>query len=146
MKKNIILVVLSIGVGYLLARFMFASYNVKNISVTSPDDDFYFTQLGVFSSIDNMKTNTTKLTNYIYLEDSDLYYVFGCITRNIDNQTKIEKYFTDNGYSVYRKEYHLNNTNLKTNIEKFDLLLSATDDSASIKELCRQGLEIYKEG
>lgn len=127
---------------------MFNQYNIQEpIHLASNNSSkFYFIQLGAYSSYDSMITNTNKLESYIYLQNDNLYYVFGCITKNKNNLDKIEGYFKDNGYTTYRKEFNLSKESLEEEINKIDLILNETNDQSSIKKLCIKGLELYKEG
>lgn len=148
MKKNLILTVFSIIVGILLSIFMFNQYGDKNelMIASTNTTKYYFVQLGAYSSYDSMMNNTNKLYEFIYTNDNELYYVFGCITKDKDNVGKIEGFFKDNGYITYIKEFNLSNRTLDTEVNNIDLLLSNTDDKNSIKELCKQTLILYKEG
>lgn len=147
MKKNIVLIILSIGVGYLLSKFMFSQYNSKEVIklANNSGSEYYFTQLAVYSNYENMINNTSKLDSYIYLEEDSKFYVFTCITRNKDNLSKIEGYFVNSGYTTYSKVFNLTNKALDTDIDKIDLLMKETTDNESIKVLCKESLTKYKE-
>lgn len=145
MKKTIIVVILAIGVGLLLSKLIFSQYdNANTITVSNNTSTFYFIQLGAYSTKEEMINNTTKLSNYIYLNEDNLYYVFTCITQSENNLTKIEGYYKDNGYTTYRKEFSLSDSTLKEEIDKVDTLMSSISDDDSIKELCKQSIKAYK--
>ena len=148
MKKNIILVFLSIIVGVFLSLFMFKQYdkNTNYVFASSNALKYFFIGLGTYSSYDNMINNTNQLDEFIYTKENDLYHVFGCITKNKENLDKIEGYFKDKGYITYIREFNLSNRSLNTEVTSTDLLLDNIEKIDSIKELCKQTLKTYKEG
>ncbi|MBR1376720.1 MAG: hypothetical protein IJ565_02790 [Bacilli bacterium] len=145
MKKYFILTVLSLVLGFLMARLIFIEYKSdKVIALADYGDKYYFLQLGVYSSYDNMLDNTTKLGNYIYMKEDENYYVFTCITKDVNNTNKIESYFQSLGYETYIKEFTLTDDELSSSIDAVDTVMSNTNEG--MKELCKQSLSKYKEG
>lgn len=147
MKKDIILIIFSSLVGVLLSFFMFKQYDNNEIILTNTNTSkYYFVELGSFSSYDNMISSNNKLNEYIYSYDNNIYYVYGCITKNKKNLEKIEGYFKDIEYITYIKEFNISNTFLDTKIEEIDKQLETVEDNDSIKKYCKQTLLLYKEG
>ena len=145
MKKFLILTVLSLSISYLMARLIFVEYQSDRVVALSNNGyKFYFLQLGAYSSYDSMLENTSKLGNYIYMNDNDMYYVFTCITKDSNNVPKMENYFQSLGYSTYTKEFVLTDEELNNSINETDAIMSNTNEG--IKELCKKSLEKYKEG
>lgn len=128
-----------------MARLIFIEYKSdKVIALADYGDKYYFLQLGVYSSYDNMLDNTTKLGNYIYMKEDENYYVFTCITKDVNNTNKIESYFQSLGYETYIKEFTLTDDELSSSIDAVDTVMSNTNEG--MKELCKQSLSKYKEG
>lgn len=145
MKKYAILTILSLMISLFMAKIIFSGYQSdKTITVSKAGYKFYFLQLGAYSSYDSMIENTTKLGNYIYNNDDKMYYVFTCITKDINNMNKIENYYKQEGYNTYMKEFILTDEELNKSITDIDLIMSNTNEG--IKELCSKSLEKYKEG
>ena len=145
MKKYIVLTVVSVLLSYLMAKIIFMEYKSdKVVALSASGDKYYFLQLGVYSSYDSMLDNSIKLSNYIYTEDDDKYYVFTCISKDIDNMNKMESYYKELGFDTYVKEFILNDNELSNMVSKVDILLSETNDG--IGELCKKSIEKYKEG
>lgn len=148
MKKNLILIIFSIITGVILSKLMFSQYDdvgglklVNNNATT-----YYFVQLGAYSSYDSMMNNTNKLYEFIYNEEDNLFYVFGCITKDENNTSKIQDYYKNIGYDSYIKEFNIANDYLEQEITNIDMLLANTEENNSIKELCKQSILVYKEG
>ena len=145
MKKYIVLTVVSVLLSYLMAKIIFMEYKSdKVVALSASGDKYYFLQLGVYSSYDSMLDNSIKLSNYIYTEDDDKYYVFTCISKDIDNMNKMESYYKELGFDTYVKEFILDDNELSNTVSKVDLLLSETTEG--ISELCKKSIEKYKEG
>ena len=145
MKKYIVLTVVSVLLSYLMAKIIFMEYKSdKVVALSASGDKYYFLQLGVYSSYDSMLDNSIKLSNYIYTEDDNKYYVFTCISKNIENMNKMESYYKDLGFDTYVKEFILDDNELSNTVSKVDLLLSETTEG--IGELCKKSIEKYKEG
>ena len=145
MKKYIVLTVVSVLLSYLMAKIIFMEYKSdKVVALSKSGDKYYFLQLGVYSSYDSMLDNSIKLSNYIYTEDDDKYYVFTCISKNIENMSKMESYYKELGFDTYVKEFILDDNELSNMVSKVDILLSETNDG--IGELCKKSIEKYKEG
>ena len=144
MKKYIILTVVSVVLSYLMAKIIFMEYKSdKVIALSKTGDKYYFLQLGVYSSYDSMLDNSNKLSNYIYTNNDDKYYVFTCISKNIENMNKMESYYKELGFDTYVKEFILDDNELSNTVSKVDLLLSETTEG--IGELCKKSIEKYKE-
>ncbi len=145
MKKYIILTVVSVVLSYLMAKIIFMEYKSdKVIALSKTGDKYYFLQLGVYSSYDSMLDNSSKLSNYIYTNSDDKYYVFTCISKNKENMNKMESYYKESGFDTYVKEFILDDNELSNTVSKVDLLLSETTEG--IGELCKKSIEKYKEG
>ena len=144
MKKYFILTVISIVLGYLMAKLLFVGYkNSDVIHMSNTSNKYYFVQLGAFSTLESMNENM-KLSNYIYINDTNLYYVFGCITKNSENIDKINNHFKSIGYNTYVKEFNISDNDLSNSVDKTDLLISNTNEG--IDKLCRESILKYKEG
>ena len=145
MKKYIILTILSVGLAYIMAKIIFLEYQSdKVVALSSYSDKYYFLQLGVYSNYDSMLDNTTKLPNYIYMNEDNKFYVFSCISKDISNMNKVEEYYKSIGFDTYVKEFNLADDELSEVVDKIDVILRESNDG--IKELCKESISKYKEG
>ena len=139
-----ILTILSLCLGYLMARFIFRIYDSdRTLTMSSNVSKYYFLGVGEYSSLEETQNNNTKLGNYIYINDGDKYYVYTCITKDANMLPKIENYYKDLGFTTNVSEYSLSDTSLFETISMTDMLLKESDE---IKEICKQSILKYKEG
>ena len=122
-----------------MSKLIFVGYLDDEVKVSNTSNKYFFVQLGAFSTIDSMKDNM-KLSNYIYMNDNNLYYVFGCITKKSENLDKITSYFKNIGYNTYVKEFNISDELLSSSVDKTD---SSSDD---ISKICIDSIANYKEG
>ncbi len=148
MKKNILLILISIGIGFYLGFTIFQSYKkeeTKPVSLSSKVERFYFVQLGVYSDLNKMKENLSDLKYYIYTNENGLYYVYVGITKDKENTEKLKEYFKKLGYDIYVKELEINNPEFNEVLVQYDTLLKETKDEQAIMEICNQVLNQYEE-
>ena len=139
--KVVLPIFLAVLFGGISAKIVFANYD-KQITTTINGKKIYLIQSGAYSNYDNMIKNTL-VNNYIYYQDDDGLYksVIG-ITENQDNIEKIKTTYKGN---VIITEYYSTDKNLNTKLQEYDLLLSKTTDTTSIKKIILQMLELYKD-
>ena len=113
MKKYFLTIVISLLIGFLLSNYMIKEYD-SSILVFNEKKTVYLIQQGVYSSIDSMKNNTSKLTDYIY------------------------------DFDTFVKTTTINDQDLISYIEKYDLILKQTNDTETIGEIVKNVLKKYK--
>lgn len=148
MKKNIILIIVCLVLGIYMGYIMFNSYNkeeIKPVSISSKIEKFYFIQVGVYSSLEQMKQSLTNLEYYIYTKEKDLYYVYVGITKMEENRDKLKEYFNKLGYDIYVKELEIDNKNFNDVLSQYDNLLKETTEEKVIATVCNQVLNKYEE-
>lgn len=148
MKKYILPVILSIGFGLFLTKFILNQYNngLKLIPVnTDINEKLYFIQQGVYSNLESMEKNTKDFDFYSYSVINDKYYVYIGITKKEENISKIQGYYKNMGYITVVKEFNTNNGEFIELLDKYDELLYKTDDPKSIGTICNQILKKYNE-
>lgn len=142
-------ILFSIIVGGLLAKFMFMQYDTKDITLptmkTSESATLSFLQIGVYSTIENMKKSCENIENYIYMEEDSKYHVYVAITGNENNLEKLKGYFHELGYVTYKKTLVIHSAELITELEKYDDLLSKTEDMNAVRVIITNVLNSYKE-
>ncbi len=144
MKKYVILTILSLCLGYLMARFIFKIYDSdRYLTVSSNTNKYYFLNVGEYNSLEEVENNNTRLGNYIYINEGDKYYVYTCITKDTNMLSKLEEYYKELGFNTNVSQYVLSDNNLDDIISTTDMLLKESDE---IKEICKQSILKYKEG
>ena len=142
MKKIIISGILLIILGYYLGHFIF---NEKIINKYKNEEKYYFLEEGVYSDIDSLQTNLSKINKKIIDKNNNKYYVYVGITKDLDVAKKIMKIYKEEGYSIYIKEKYLSSEEFKNNVEQFDLLIKDSKDTSNILTIEEVVLANYEE-
>lgn len=147
MKKYLTIIIFALIVGFLLSEFLINQYEKKEdlSTVFSRGEKVYLIQQGVYSSEENVKKNTMDLGYYISSVENGMYYVYIAITKNTDNITKLQGYFSGLGYNTLSKEIYVNNKEFLEILTQYDNLLITTTDNSVIKAICGQTLGKYEE-
>ncbi len=144
--KNILPAILCILVGFFMSNFMFQQYDKEGISkVSSERNNVYFFQIGVYSSLENMKESLKNVETYIYEESDKLFYAYVGMTKESTNLEKIEGYFKELGYVIYRKERKVTSAAFQEVLAQYDLMLKETTDKKTIGSIMNQVISKYEE-
>lgn len=144
--KNITPAILCILVGFFMSNFMFNQYQKDELLPTSTSKNMvYFMQIGVYSSLDNMKENLKNIDTYIYEEKNGLYYAYVGMTKDSENLEKIEGYFKSLDYVIYRKEKTVSDAAFIEVLNQYDIMLKQTTDNKTIKAIMSQIISKYEE-
>lgn len=146
MKKYFLTIIISLLVGFLLSNYAIKKYDASPITIPvfSENTKAYLIQQGVYSSYESMKKNTSNLTDYIYSNIDNMFYVYIGLTINEENVTKLQEYYKEKNIPTIVKTTTLTDYNLISSLKQYDTILKETNDSATIKEICRQVLSKYK--
>lgn len=146
MKKYLLIIFISLLVGFLLSFFLLKQYDgYKGLTVYNEGSMLYFIEYGVFDDFNDMEKNTINLENYIYQLDNNKYYVYIGITKDTKVLDKIINYYQNIGYNVKTKEFYITNNDFVNSIDNYDAVLLLTDDNVVIGEVISQGLNTYEE-
>lgn len=125
---------------------MFNQYEKETISkVSNEKNTVYFLQIGVYSSLDSMKENLKNVETYIYEEIDDLFYAYVGILKDDSNLEKVEGYFKDLNYVIYRKEKKISSASFIEILNQYDLMLKETTDTKTIGIIMSQIISKYEE-
>lgn len=145
MKKFFITVILAILIGVVFGKLMFDQYDHKLKEVFKETEKVYFLQQGVYSNLENVTKNITKVSHYV-VEKDDLYYrVYVGITKNEKNINKIREILIGDGNDIYVRELNLNQTPFLDVLNQYDLLLEKVTKKEEILQIQKQVLNQYKE-
>ncbi len=147
MKKYIIPVILSIGIGLYLGMTLLRGY--KNAEELTPVfsnglTDIYFVNEGEYDSLEQMQEAMTKFPYYIHTTKNGKYYTYLGMSTTYENANKIKGYYDNLGYSTNVEKIGVSNTDFIDVLEEYDKLLSASNDS-TISSICSQILAEYEE-
>lgn len=143
--KSVIPAILCILVGFFMSNFMFNQYDKNIESVFNEKSKVYFMQIGVYTSLDNMKENLKDIKTYIYEEKNNLYYAYVGITKEEENLTKIEGYFNSMNYVIYRKEKSITSRAFLEILNQYDLMLKEVTDKKMIGTIEDEVISKYEE-
>ncbi len=144
--KNILPAILCVLVGFFMSNFMFTQYEKgETIKTAASKNTVYFMQIGVYSSIDNMKENLKNIETYIYEEKDNLYYAYVGIVKGEENLEKVEGYFKSLDYVIYRKEKQISNAAFLEVLSQYEIMLKETEDSQTIGTIMTQVISKYEE-
>ena len=137
--KNILPAILCILVGFFMSNFMFQQYDKEGISKVSSERN------NVYSILENMKESLKNVETYIYEESDKLFYAYVGMTKESTNLEKIEGYFKELGYVIYRKERKVTSAAFQEVLAQYDLMLKETTDKKTIGSIMNQVISKYEE-
>ncbi len=119
--------------------------SLENITVSSMATKIYYVQRGVYSNRESMENNMKDFSNYIYNVEDNMYHTYIGVSKNKANAIKIQKVYEKNGIDTIIKDNIVDTSDFIEILEKYDKILSKTEDEESIKVLSRQTLSKYEE-
>lgn len=144
-SKLIIPTIISLVVGSYLGYLIFNQYkNNTIIPAFNEQENVYFLQQGVYSSIESINENTKMISDYIYYKENDQYKVYVGITTSRDNAAKIKQIFNNKNYDIYIKEIPISDNAFIEKLKQYDELINATTDEAVILGIIKQILNEYE--
>lgn len=147
MKKYFVIILFAISIGFFMGKVFLEQYEgYDGVKVASSRGEIlYFIKYGEYPTYEEMEKATINLSNYIYNEINNSYYVYIGITKSNDNLIKLTNYYSSLGYNVYTEEYLVTNKKFLEMLENYDSILSSTDDNVVISSISNQILTKYEE-
>lgn len=139
--KFVFPLILAILIGFFSAKAVYGLYNYKEELINNS----YFLQQGVYKNLENVKSSTKDIENYIIEEKEDKYYVYVGITTKMENANRIKKIYKDKDIDLYIKEAKIDNEEFYNNLEQYDVLLSGVSKSDDILSISKVILSSYEE-
>lgn len=141
-KKFLISICIAILSGLILGNIFYRQYEKEQ----NLDNDYnsYLLQLGIYTSREEMNTNTKDLDNYMVVEKDNKFYVYLGISTKKANAEKVKDAFKEQDVKVSIKKSVINNIEFMSNLEQFDILLdnaSSNEDIMSINEVILSSYE-----
>lgn len=147
MKKYIALVILAVAIGFFMGKTFLEQYDsFEGIKLTSSNGEIlYFIKFGEYETMEEMEHGTIALSNYIYNEINNKFYVYIGITNDSDNLVKLTNYYSKLGYNVLTEEFLVTNSRFLEVLKNYDSILKNTDDDVVIASISSQVLTKYEE-
>ena len=139
MKKNIVMISLSIIGGILITFFVLN----KNHIYAKEEYTAYAFQVGAYASLDNAESYAKTVDSAIIIKEDDLYKIYTAIYEDIDLVNEMVTYYENNKINVYLKLITVNK-NFFEYLQKYETLIKKSDQSIYSK--INQGvLDLYLE-
>ena len=145
-KKVFFSIFLCLLIGTFSAYFLYKSYKNEEVIASSfKEKNLYFIQVGAFSEYKNVDTLSKSLPSYLVSEEGGLYIIYVGISMNKENINKLNELYNKKGFSTFTKVKTIKNTKFLNMLEKYDALLSESEDYDMIININKQVLKKYKE-
>lgn len=142
--KFLIPIALSIVVGLFFGKIFFDNYDSSSLTVFDEKDKVYMLQIGVYSSLEKMKSSFENYEDYLYISNDDGYHLYVGITKDKEIASKIKELYEKDGYSIYVKENIIDNSSFLSVLTEYDKIINITSLS-DIKEIEKIVISNYKE-
>lgn len=139
LKKNIILIIISIALGIATTFFILNKENIY----AKEEYSIYAFQIGAYSSYDNALNTQNKYPSII-LKDDNLYKVYVALYEDADIINNMLQFFQDKGYDVYLKMLKVNK-DFYNKLLKYEELVKKTKDNKLYEEINKSILNLYLE-
>ena len=142
--KFLIPITLSIIVGLFFGKIFFDNYDTSSLTVFDEKDKVYMLQIGVYSSLEKIKSSFKNYEDYLYISNDDGYHLYVGITKDKEIASKIKELYEKDGYSIYVKENIIDNSSFLSVLGEYDKIINITSLS-DIKEIEKIVISNYKE-
>ncbi len=139
MKKNLILVSLSIILGILFTFFFLNKTN----TYAKEEYMVYAFQVGAFTNYDNALEFSEQLPSSIVIKD-DLYKIYVSIYKDIDIINKMVVYFEDNNINIYLKSINVSKEFYET-LTNYEEVIKNSDNIYVYNKINQSILNAYLE-
>ncbi len=139
--KFIFPLLLTIFLGFISARLVYAFYNNNN----TPKYNCYFLQSGVYKDDKSLKESLKNIGSHVTVNSNNLNYVYVAMTTKIKNAQKLKKVYEQKGVKTVIKEMHISNEEFNRNLEQYDILLNSVTKEDELMAINESILSSYEE-
>ncbi len=144
MKKKILSILFAIIFGLLIGKGIIDKYDNNTIvSAKTFNNEVYAIYYGSYNSLKDVDKNTKELDKYIYIEESNIYYVYLALTKTKENAIKFKNIFSSLKTKVSIVKINIDNNEFILNLEEYEKLLNETTDKNSLVIIENQILACY---
>lgn len=143
MKKNFwIPLTIAIVLGFVSAQIVYSTYR-NNLSSSSYNA--YLLQIASFENVDSISSDMKDNTDYLIVNENNMYNVYVGITTDLSNANKIKNIYEKKDIEVYIKPTVINNIEFVSNLEQYDLLISEVENEDNLISISDVVLSSYEE-
>lgn len=143
MKKNFwIPLTIAIILGFISAQIVYSTYR-NNLSSSSYNA--YLLQIASFENVDSISSDMKNNTDYLIVNENNMYNVYVGITTDLSNANKIKNIYEKKDIEVYIKPTVINNIEFVSNLEQYDLLISEVENEDNLISISDVVLSSYEE-
>lgn len=143
MKKNFwIPLAIAIVLGFVSAQIVYSTYR-NNLS--SSTYNAYLLQIASFENVDSISSDMKDNTDYLIVNENNMYNVYVGITTDLGNANKIKNIYEKKDIEVYIKPTVINNIEFVSNLEQYDLLISEVENEDNLISISDVVLSSYEE-
>lgn len=143
MKKNFwIPLTIAIILGFISAQIVYSTYR-NNLSSSSYNA--YLLQIASFENVDSISSDMKNNTDYLIVNENNMYNVYVGITTDLSNANKIKNIYEKKDIEVYIKPTVINNIEFVSNLEQYDLLISKVENEDNLISISDVVLSSYEE-
>ena len=144
MKKKILSILFAIIIGLLIGKVIISKYdNNTIITAKTFDNEVYAIFYGSYNSLKEVDENTKEVDKYIYIEETNVYYVYLALTKSRENAIKFKDIYKHLSNKVSIVKINIDNNEFILNLEEYEKLLSETNDKNSLMIIENQILACY---
>lgn len=141
--KFLMPIILSIVIGFFIGKTFFNNYD-NSTSVFNEGEKVYFVELGVYSSLDEIK-KIDNYEDYLTLNEEDGYHLYVGITKIAENSQKIKVYYEKLDNNIYIREKYVDNYSFLNILTEYDKICLALLDNKNLIDIERIVISNYKE-
>ena len=143
MKKTFIWIFIALLSGSFLGKLTFDKYKkVDTINVIN-NTNVYALRYGKYANLDEMQDDVSKVDRYIYIESKEDISAYVALALTRDSINKIKKVYKDKNINLTVSKINIENEEFIGNLNEYEKLLKATDDSKSLLIIENQILSCY---
>ena len=143
MKKTFVWIFIALLSGSFLGKLTFDKYKkVDTINVIN-NTNVYALRYGKYANLDEMQDDVSKVDRYIYVESKEDISAYVALALTKDSINKIKKVYKDKNINLTVSKINIENEEFIGNLNEYEKLLKATDDSKSLLIIENQILSCY---
>lgn len=133
---------IAIILGFISAQIVYSTYR-NNLSSSSYNA--YLLQIASFENVDSISSDMKNNTDYLIVNENNMYNVYVGITTDLSNANKIKNIYEKKDIEVYIKPTVINNIEFVSNLEQYDLLISEVENEDNLISISDVVLSSYEE-
>lgn len=142
--KVLIPIFCSVFIGFLLGKLIFNQYDLNSLNTFEEGEKIYFIQINRASSLEEIEA-TQDFNNYLVLQENNIYYLYGGITKNEKIAEKIKDYYGKTSNNVVIQEKNVTNESFLNLVAEYDKITSITTSDKDLISIEKIVISNYKE-